>query len=213
MIKVGNTLKEERKKRNLTIEQVAKATKIRSSFLQAIEEGNYEKLPGGSYAHGFVKNYLEFLGLSTREYMPLFRREYDEKEYRKLIPEGLVGKESIPLKKFSLPQTVLLAIIIISIVAGYILFQYRAAIWNPTLTIDNPKENTVTTSRVITIRGKTDQNTAVTVNDVPTYINANGTFTKTIPVFPGYVTFSIKAVNSFGKMSTVERHITVKVEQ
>src|SRR5579859_5637054 len=99
MINVGETLK-----KALTIAEVAKATKIRESFLEAIEEGKYEKLPGTSYAHGFVKNYLEYLELPVNEYLARFRREYDAEKQRKLMPEGLVGKENISLKRFSLTQ-------------------------------------------------------------------------------------------------------------
>src|SRR5260221_1367644 len=130
MIRVGEKLKEERKKKGLTLEQVAKATKIRESFLLAIEEGDYHKLPGSSYAHGFVKNYLEFVELPIREYMALFRREYDEKENRKLMPEGLVGREGIPLNRFSIRQAFWLGGVIILLLFIYLLFQYRAAFWS-----------------------------------------------------------------------------------
>src|SRR5579883_1516453 len=209
MITFGEKLREERKKQGFTLEEVAKATKIRVNFLQAIESSEYQKLPGTSYAHGFVKNYIEFLGLPVREYMALFRRGYDEKEQRRLMPKGFVGEEKISLRKFSIQQAVWLGVCIILALAAYVVYQYRAAIWSPMLTVVSPKENSVISSQTVIISGTTDPNTAVTINALPVYIDANNAFTKELPVFPGNVTLTVKAVNSFGKMTTVERHVKV----
>jgi len=63
MVNVGEKLYEERVKKGHTLEEVSKATKIRASFLLAIEKGEYKKLPSGTYVHGFVRNYARFLGL------------------------------------------------------------------------------------------------------------------------------------------------------
>lgn len=213
MIKVGEALKEERKKKGLTLDTVAKATRIRASFLQAIEEGRFERLPGSSYAHGFVKNYLEYMDFPIREYMALFRREYDEKEQRNLIPEGLVGKGGFPIKKFSITQAFWLGSIIIITLFFYLLFQYRAAFFPPTLTVTNPKEKAAISSTVLLVSGTTDANTAVTVNSLPAFVDQEGTFSKEIPVFQGSVTIEVKAVNSFGKMTTIDRHVTVTQSQ
>jgi cytoskeletal protein RodZ len=210
MINVGETLKEARKKKGLTILEVAKATKIRESFLEAIEEGKYEMLPGTSYAHGFVKNYLEYLELPVNEYLARFRREYDAEKQRKLMPEGLVGKENISLKRFSLTQAIWLGGVVILALFVYLFFQYRAAFFPPQLTVNQPKENTTITSQTVAVSGTTDPNVAVTVNALPAYVDANGKFSKELPVFPGTLTIVIKAVNSFGKIMTLERHVTIK---
>lgn len=210
MIRVGDKLKEERKKKGLTLEQVAKATKIRVNFIQAMEEGEYEKLPGISYAHGFVKNYLEFLELPVQEYLARFRREYDGERQRKLVPEGFVEK-NIPLRKFSLKQAVWLGSVILLALFGYLLFQYRAAFWSPQLQVSTPKEQSVTSSQTITVAGNTDPNVAVTINTLPAYVDTNGVFTKELPVFPGQITVTVKAVNSFGKVTTIVRHVKVNV--
>lgn len=212
MIKVGEKLKEERKRKGLSLEQVAKATKIRESFLLAIEEGNYEKLPGSSYAHGFVKNYIEYMGFPLKQYLALFRREYDEKENSKVLPEGLMGRDSIPLRRFSLRQAFWLGGVVILALFAYLLFQYRAAFWAPQLTIQFPIDSSSVSSQTIQVTGTTDANTAVTVNTLPAYVDTNGKFSKEIPVFPGDVVITIKAVNSFGKITTVERHVRVKVQ-
>lgn len=213
MIRVGEKLKEERRKQNLTVDQVAKATKIRPQFITAIEEGMYEKLPVGSYAHGFVKNYIALLGLPEKELMALFRREYDTKEHQRLMPESFVGKEAISLKRFSLSRTVWLIALVIFALFIYLFYQYRAAFFPPYLSISSPKEKEVISSQTVLVTGSTDANTAVTVNNLPTFVDSTGKFTKEVPVFPGNVVLSVKAVNSFGKMTEIDRHVTITVGQ
>lgn len=213
MIRVGDTLQETRTKKGLTLEQVAKATKIRVSFLQALEKGEYDKLPGPNYAHGFVKNYLEFLELPVREYVARFRREYDENEQRKLVPQGLVGKENISLKKISIRQMFWLGGVVIVALFAYLLFQYRAAFWSPMLTVATPQDHAVVTGQLVEVKGATDTEAAVTVNNLPAYVDSNGQFIKEIPVFPGNVTITVKAVNTFGKVTVIQRAIQVKLSQ
>ena len=81
MIYVGEKLYEERVKKGYSLDEVSKATKIRSSFLLAIEKGEYKKLPSSTYVHGFVRNYARFLGLPEHEILALFKRQYDEDKF------------------------------------------------------------------------------------------------------------------------------------
>jgi cytoskeletal protein RodZ len=208
MIRVGDRLKKERVAQGLTIEQVAKGTKIRPSFLAAIERGDYTKLPSSAYIQGFVKNYAEFLGLPKREYAALFRREFDEKEHVRVLPEGF-GTTDMPMRRFTLSPTVIFIVFIFLVLLGYAGFQYRYAIINPPLTIETPKEN-ATVQQSVTVTGKTDHNAVVTVNDSPTIVDNGGNFSKKVSLFTGKTVITVKAQNRFGNQTQVERHVTVK---
>jgi len=67
MMSVGDTLRRERIKRNLQLEQVSRELKISARFLQAIEDERFEKLPGGVFARAFVRQYGRMLGLNEEE--------------------------------------------------------------------------------------------------------------------------------------------------
>src|SRR3989344_7397696 len=112
MIHAGERLLEERIKKGLSLDEVAKATKIRPTFLSYIEKGEYKKLPSGTYAHGFVRNYAKFLDLPENELLALFKREYDEEKFIKVLPEGLAKKEDFALSKIKLGKTFKLLILI-----------------------------------------------------------------------------------------------------
>ena len=67
MMSVGETLRRERLKRNLELPQVSQELKISMRFLEAIEEEQFEKLPGGVFVKSFVRQYARFLDLDEDE--------------------------------------------------------------------------------------------------------------------------------------------------
>ena len=63
MTPVGETLRRERLKRNLELEEISGELKVSKRFLQAIENDQYDKLPGGVFAKSWVLQYARLLGL------------------------------------------------------------------------------------------------------------------------------------------------------
>jgi len=210
MVRVGERLKEERERQGYSLEDVAKATKIRLQFLKGIEEGNYSGLPSSAYIQGFVKNYIDYLGLPRKELMAVFRREFDEQEYRGVLPENITAKKEISLNRVRIRQAVVLGGAVILVLLIYIFLQYKSAFFSPTLSVDNPKDQSVISSQTVIITGSTESNASVTINNVPVLVDASGGFKKEITVFSGNSVITIKSINSFGKTSTIQRHITVK---
>ena len=60
---LGNELHEARQRRDLTLDQAEKQTRIRAKYLEALEQGNYTVLPTPVQTRGFLRNYARFLGL------------------------------------------------------------------------------------------------------------------------------------------------------
>jgi cytoskeleton protein RodZ len=59
----GEKLRQEREKRNITLEQISATTKIGTRMLQALEEDKFNQLPGGIFNKGFVRAYSRCVGL------------------------------------------------------------------------------------------------------------------------------------------------------
>ena len=207
MLKAGERLKEERANKGITIDQASASTKIRSSFLSAIEKGEYSKLPSAAYAAGFVRNYAVFLGLPEKEILGLFRREFDENKAYRVMPEGMARREDFPLRKFKLKQTAILGVIIFTALAIYIIFQYRFAFLGPALSISSPQNKAVVSSSNISVKGKTSPDSTVFVNDQPVSVADDGSFTKDMNVFPGDNKIIIRSVNRFGRETSVVRDV------
>src|SRR3954454_11578970 len=74
---VGPTLREARKRRQIELSEVEEATRIRPRFLRAIENEEWDVLPGGVYTRGFIRTYAAFLGLDGERLAEDYRRDVE----------------------------------------------------------------------------------------------------------------------------------------
>lgn len=207
MLKAGERLKEERLKQGLSLDEVSKNTKIKASFLEAIEKSEYEKLPASTFAQGFVKNYTQFLGLPENEVLPLFRREFDEERIYKVLPQGLPDTD-FPVTRIKRSQFILILLLFLVLVF-YLVFQYKDAIISPSVDISTPSENQTVSSTLVLVSGSTNPDNVVYVNGFQVSLDENGNFKKSLSVFSGKNQIDIKVVNRFNKTTEIIRHITV----
>jgi len=59
----GESLKREREMRGVTLDEISAATRIATRFLKAIENEEWDQLPGGVFNRGFVRAVARYLGL------------------------------------------------------------------------------------------------------------------------------------------------------
>lgn len=69
MAGIGETLKRTREEKGISLDQAEEDTKIRKRYLKALEDEEYDIIPGMVYAKGFLKNYANYLGLNAEELM------------------------------------------------------------------------------------------------------------------------------------------------
>ena len=210
MITIGQEFQEERKKQGLSLEEVAKATKIKEQFLRAIEKGDFSSLPSSAYAYGFVRNYAKFLGLPVEKSLAIFRREFDEKKNIEVLPRGFSNPKEFVKPKFRLGRSAFLVGLLFIIVAGFLFFQYRSAVFDPSLDIESPKQNQTINSLSVEVKGNTDPASTLFIDNKQVPIGSDGSFTKIITVFPGNTTIGFKVENKFGRITVKERNILVK---
>ena len=60
----GDKFRKEREKQHISLEEVANDTKISSRMLLAIEEEQFDRLPGGVFNKGFIRAYAKYIGLN-----------------------------------------------------------------------------------------------------------------------------------------------------
>lgn len=209
MVALGERLQYARQQKGLTIAEVAKTTKIKPAFLTAIEEGKYQDLPPAAYAQGFVSNYADFLGLSKKEMLALFRREFDSDKQVQVLPEGFSKRQDFSVKRKQIKQGLLLILLSLMLIGGYILFQFRGALTNPSLEITIPKENQVIVGN-LEAQGITDPNATLFVNNDPVALEKDGSFKKNVDTFTGSNTITFRSVNRFGKETIIKRHVEIK---
>lgn len=72
---VGSKLRDARESQGISLEDIAKSTRIPLRQLQNIENSDYEKLPAPTYSVGFVKAYAKVVGFDVPETAAAFREE------------------------------------------------------------------------------------------------------------------------------------------
>ena len=121
--RLGDILKERREALNLSIKEVADATKLKKSTIVALENGDYRDLPEPVYIHGFLKLYASVLRLDYKELSLLLDRE--------LGSVGKVDQESIE-KRHHLSWTILGIVIIVGLAISLFYFlSLRRQLQNP----------------------------------------------------------------------------------
>ncbi|MFD1466145.1 helix-turn-helix domain-containing protein [Lapidilactobacillus mulanensis] len=78
MDNVGKRLRSARIEKGYTLDDLQQITKIQKRYLIAIEEGNFDQLPGDFYVRAFIKQYAETVGLDSADLLD---------EYHDIIPE------------------------------------------------------------------------------------------------------------------------------
>jgi transcriptional regulator with XRE-family HTH domain len=68
----GERMKRERELREVSLAEVTRGTRISPQFLEALENEQWEKLPGGVFSRGFVRSIARYLGLNEEDFLSEF---------------------------------------------------------------------------------------------------------------------------------------------
>jgi cytoskeleton protein RodZ len=79
-IPVGEILRRTRLHYGQSLTDIERALRIRASQIEAIEKGDFEKLPGRVYAIGFIRTYAEYLGLDGDKIVDIFKIQVGGKQ-------------------------------------------------------------------------------------------------------------------------------------
>src|SRR4051794_27610766 len=77
MPEIGSTLRETRMRRRTDMTEVEAATKIRAKYLRALENEEWDLLPGPTFVKTFLRTYAEFLDLDPRLLVEEYRQRYE----------------------------------------------------------------------------------------------------------------------------------------
>jgi cytoskeleton protein RodZ len=75
--RIGSVFREARNRRKIDLSEVEAATRIRVRYLRAIENEEWDVLPGGVYTRGFIRTYAGFLGLDGERLAEDYRKSVE----------------------------------------------------------------------------------------------------------------------------------------
>jgi len=192
MITAGEVLKTKRESLGKSLETVSEDTKIQIRFLRYIEDNDFSKFDSDVFLTGFIKIYAQYLDLDSIKVLALFRRSKPtiKKSDLKTKSKNLFNiKRSFLTPKFFITFSISLFLLL---VIGYIGIQIYNFQSPPKLQITEPMDNQTTTSQYLTVKGKTDENSSLDINNSPVEINSDGTFEKELTLKEGINLITIK---------------------
>ena len=116
---VGRLLRDQRLARELAIDDVAARLRIRSRYIEAIEQGRFDQLPGAAYIPAFLRAYANYIGLDADKVMTAYQLSGPVPIAR---PVTLPADFPLVEKRAPLGLAVLTVLLVIG--AGYAVWHY-----------------------------------------------------------------------------------------
>ena len=122
---VGDRLRLQRQARGISIEHIARQTKISARWLEAIEREHFEQLPGGIFTRSFIRQYARSIGLDDDPVIREFLARAADEEAAQALPLKAPSSRLVRdrIFRFSLDPGIVLAMILAGVLA------FAAALW------------------------------------------------------------------------------------
>ena len=116
---VGRLLRDQRLARGVSVDDVAARLRIRSRYLEAIEQGNFDQLPGAAYIPAFLRAYASHLGLDADKVMTAYQLSGPVP-----IERPVALPADFPLVEKRAPVGLAVLTVLLMVGAGYAVWQY-----------------------------------------------------------------------------------------
>ncbi|NMC52000.1 hypothetical protein GYA54_04815 [Candidatus Kuenenbacteria bacterium] len=195
---------------NLTLLSVEKKVGVGKEYLEAIESGEWQVLPGEVYARNFLRRYAVFLGLSGEKILQKFKDETRNQNFWPRVQNYRFG--IIPKKFFNLPKflkNIGVGIVAITVVF-YLGFQTWSLLKPPRIEVLYPEDNYVSRAGEIKMLGRAENGSIVTINGETVMIDKSGFFTIDINLNKGLNVIKLEAKKKYGRNAVVFRSVVVE---
>jgi len=197
----GERLAKVREGNNLTLQEVARKIGIKTYYLQAIETGQYNELPGDIYTLEFVKIYARFLRLDAADVVSRYiteRERYTPKVAR-----------SEKIRHWPKPASILKTALTMAASGAlvYTLILSRALMLPPSLEVFSPAVYYESTGSLVVLTGQTESGSRLFVNNKELKLGEQGDFNETFNVAPGLTMLKISAQDKRGRVTTAYRTV------
>jgi cytoskeletal protein RodZ len=214
MMTAGEILHKRRIQKEYTLAEVSAATKIQKHYLKALEKNQFDKFPSDVYTKGFLQNYAKFLEINPNRILALYRRSQGEEDPKPLETSPNIKEQP---KIVLTPKLILFVAVglIVTATLGYLIYQFYNFQSPPALDVTQPSGNISVETKDFVVKGKTEPNMFVTINDEAVRVQPDGNFEAEIALSEGTNTLIIKArhPDNIGKEAVVTRNIEFDTEE
>lgn len=208
---VAEQLKVTRERLGLSLDQVADKIKVSPKYLQALENGDYYKVPDGIYTLSFLKQYAQCLGLDYKKIISGFQSEklvFRSDQRENLFSRQVVGSEQLLIVP-NLVKNILWGILLLGCLI-YLIWLLNNVFKPPVLRVLTPVDNLATTESNLLVSGYTEPEVELAINERLVTVSAEGEFKLEVELKPGINTIVVVAKKGSKKPSQVVREVLLK---
>ncbi len=213
---LGELLRREREILGVSLDEMARYTKVRKIYLEKIENDQLDDFLPDVYVKGFLRNYAKYLGLDPEKIILQYRKEKGiqkniQRSFSPCKKETFFSKlPSITLTPNILASGIFIFLIFVGIF--YFFKEVNQFSKTPRLIVTNPISNQTIKESNINVSGATDQGNQIFINGQPVFVSEKGEFSQKISLQKGLNKIVISVKNKFGKISTKEFDILADYE-
>jgi len=208
---LSEVLRTARLEKNISLGQIELDTKIRGSYIEALEKAEYSKLPADIYVRSILNNYADYLDLEYSELLRLYRKEGHVQGISPEQKNTFLSMKSF-MSSIVVSNKLILSIISIFfflLIVWYLYNHYQNLLKAPELLITKPKNHITVDYSPISIEGESEINTELRINGQKISINADKKFQELYHLKEGKNTIVIDSIsNKNKKITTVNREIS-----
>lgn len=116
----GERLRRAREEKGLSQEEACKHLRLSTSYMRALEQDDYERLPEAPFIKGYLRNYARFLGLPAEELARQFQQRVDEMRQDEREREQAAQDEAPSSREWRLPALVVLVVVLLVAVGWWL---------------------------------------------------------------------------------------------
>jgi len=216
---LGEKLKKYRSERRMTLSEASRITRIKIEYLEALEDGEYDRLPVDVYVKGFLRSYANCLGVDEQTLIRSYEKERGIKTNieKAQNPQNKKDIEPINISPFIFTPRIMVifAITVLTLASFFYIYREIGSFSDaPRLVILNPEQGAQIQDNSVVVEGVTEKDAKLFINDQPILVNDEGKFREDLTLQTGDNVINIKAVNKFGKEAaqtlTVAAHYQVE---
>lgn len=209
---LGERLRKRREALNLSEKDVANEIQAPLKYIRGLENDDYSVFSAKVYALGYLKKFMEAIAIEDPQaFIKEFGTEWEVRMFRK-------NKEFQPLpenrgqKPLVTPLKLGLGIGGVALVCFLLFFGFRLMkfVSTPDFTLEEPGNGMEFTEPVVSVRGKVEKESSLTVNGRELKIDGEGRFDEKIELAAGVHALEFIARNRFGKITREVRNVIIK---
>lgn len=205
---LGEKLRTLRRSQAVSLDMIEKLTRVRKSYLEALEWGKYDLLPDPMYTRNYIRSYARALNADETYFLELYEEESGRMD---LLSPHRLPRERVKRRSFFVVTHLLsgavLAVCALAVI-GYLGFQANRLLSAPSVSLLNPSDDSAVASALLPVSGTVEnKEVQVKVNGKDVVVKDDNTFSTTLDLVRGLNVITVEAKRRYSHPATIYRRV------